>query len=79
MTDTAIAELTGMNKQTVRRVISNAQNQLHSMLRKNALFSERTIYREIEELSKNVVFVPKVSEEDAVEADMFMQMNKTVF
>lgn len=79
MTDTAIAEITGMNKQTVRRVISNAQNQLHSMLKKNALFSERTIYREIEELSKNVVFVPKVSEEDAIEADLFMQMNKTVF
>lgn len=79
MTDTAIAEMTGMNKQTVRRVISNAQNQLHNILKKNALFSERTIYREIEELSKNVVFVPKVSEEDAIEADMFMQMNKTVF
>lgn len=79
MTDIAIAKDLGISKQTVRRIISDAQLQLRGILKKSSLFTERTIRHEIEELSKNVVFIPRVTEEDTAEADMFMQMNETVF
>lgn len=79
MTDTQIAEMLGVSKQTIRRITIRAQNRLRTILKKSSLFENRIISDEIGELSKNVVFIPVVSMEEKTEADMFMELNEDFF
>lgn len=77
-TDTKVAEQLGVSKQVARRILSNAQMQLQAILKHSGLFQDRVINREINELSKDIIFMPTIAKTDIDDAEMFMAMNHDV-